>query len=147
MTYAIIQTGGKQVWVEPGRFYDVELLHQEPGVVIDLEDVLLINHEGAVTLGHPYITGATVRGRVLSERRARKIIVYKMKPKKKTRKKNGHRQNLTRFLVESINWNGTTVGAPTPEPASVPVSAEEAVNEAREEDEALTLTENDQQEA
>jgi large subunit ribosomal protein L21 len=146
MTYAIIQTGGKQIWVEPGRFYDVELLHQEPETLIDLEEVLLINHEGAVTLGHPFIAGATVRGRVLSERRARKIIVYKMKPKKKTRKKNGHRQNLTRFLVESITWNGTTVEAPASASAFAPVISEVSVEDAVEEDEILTQIENDQKE-
>ncbi len=146
MTYAIIQSGGKQLWVEPGRFYDVELLHQAPDTLIDLEEVLLINHEGVVTLGHPFVEGATIRGRVLSERRARKIIVYKMKPKKKTRKKNGHRQNLTRFLVESITWNGTTVGAPTPEFTSSPMPSEVSVNHALEEVEALTVSENDQQE-
>ncbi len=111
MTYAIIETGGKQLWVEPGRFYDVELLEGEPDTAIDLQTVLLINHEGSVTLGQPYVQDASIKGRILRHHRGRKIIVYKMRPKKKTRKKKGHRQDYTRLLIESINLNGTVLAS------------------------------------
>lgn len=111
MTYAIIETGGKQLWVEPGRFYDVELLEGGSDTEIDLRTVLLINHEGAVTLGHPYVAEAVVKGRILRTHRGRKVIVYKMKPKKKTRKKKGHRQSYSRLLIESIQLNGTVLAS------------------------------------
>lgn len=110
-TYAIVETGGKQLWAEPGRFYDIELLDVEPDTIVEIEDVLLVNHEGSVNLGQPYVADAVVTGRVLSHRRGPKVIVYKMKPKKKTRKKKGHRQGLTRLLIESIAVGGTVLAS------------------------------------
>jgi large subunit ribosomal protein L21 len=109
MTYAIIQTGGKQLRVEPGRFYDVELLTAEPDQTITLETVLLVQHNGDVTIGQPFINGATVEGTVMRHLRGRKVLVYKMKPKKKTRKKRGHRQEITRLMVNSISLNGSVL--------------------------------------
>ena len=106
MTYAIIETGGKQLKVEAGRFYDIELLTAEPDEKVTIEAVLLVQHEGEVTIGQPLVAGATVEGTVMRHFRGRKVLVYKMKPKKKTRKKRGHRQEITRFLINSINLNG-----------------------------------------
>jgi large subunit ribosomal protein L21 len=93
MTYAIIETGGKQLKVEAGRFYDIELLPLEENEKVTIESVLLVQHEGEVTIGQPLVAGATVEGTVMRNLRGRKVIVYKMKPKKKTRKKRGHRQD------------------------------------------------------
>lgn len=107
MTYAIIEMGGKQLWAEPGRFYDVELLEGDPDTTLEIGEVLLISHEGEVSLGQPYVEGAVVRAKILQHRKARKIIVYKMQPKKKTRKKNGHRQQQTRLLIEAISLGGS----------------------------------------
>ena len=109
MTYAIIETGGKQLKVEPGRFYDVELLHSEPDETITLETVLLVQHNGDVTIGQPFVDGATVEGKVMRHLRGRKVLVYKMKPKKKTRKKRGHRQEITRLMINSISLNGSVL--------------------------------------
>jgi len=123
MTYAIVETSGKQLWVEAGRFYDIDHLPDtEENSSLALSQVLLINHEGQVTLGRPYIPEAVVRARVLQHRRGNKIIVYKMRPKKGTRRKRGHRQLLTRVLIESIELNGTPLATapvtsqPAPEP-------------------------------
>ncbi len=109
MTYAIIETGGKQLKVEAGRFYDIELLPLEENEKVTIESVLLVQHEGEVTIGQPLVVGATVEGTVMRNLRGRKVIVYKMKPKKKTRKKRGHRQEITRLLINSINLNGTVL--------------------------------------
>ena len=111
MTYAIIETGGKQLRVEPGRFYDVELLSTEPDQTITLETVLLVQHDGDVTIGQPFIAGATVEGTVMRHLRGRKVLVYKMKPKKKTRKKRGHRQEITRLMINSISLNGSVIAS------------------------------------
>ena len=116
MTYAIIETGGKQLKVEPGRFYDIELLHIEADEKVTIDSVLLVQHNGEVTIGQPLVAGATVEGTVVRNFRGRKVLVYKMKPKKKTRKKRGHRQEITRFLINSINLNGEVLAyeaAPT----------------------------------
>jgi large subunit ribosomal protein L21 len=112
MTYAIIETGGKQLRVEPGRFYDIELLHLEPEETLTLETVLLVNNDNDITIGQPFVEGATVEGTIMRHFRARKILVYKMKPKKKTRKKRGHRQEVTRLMINSISLNGAVFTAP-----------------------------------
>ncbi|MFQ3584388.1 MAG: 50S ribosomal protein L21 [Cyanobacteriota bacterium] len=125
MTYAIVETGGKQLWVEPGRFYDVERLPEtDEDSALDLSQVLLVNHEGQVTLGHPYVSEAVVKARILHHRRGTKVIVYKMRPKKKTRKKKGHRQELTRVLIEAIELNGVALA--TAKPVAEPTSLVEA---------------------
>ncbi|MEH2173248.1 50S ribosomal protein L21 [Nostoc sp.] len=111
MTYAIIETGGKQIRVEPGRFYDIELLAIEPDEKVTIDSVLLVQHDGEVTIGQPLVTGATVEGTVLRHYRGRKVLVYKMKPKKKTRKKRGHRQEITRLMIDSITLNGAVFAA------------------------------------
>ncbi|MEA5507143.1 50S ribosomal protein L21 [Halotia wernerae UHCC 0503] len=111
MTYAIIETGGKQIRVEPGRFYDIELLAAEADEKVTIESVLLVQHDGEVSIGQPLVSGATVEGTVLRNLRGRKVLVYKMKPKKKTRKKRGHRQEITRLMINSITLNGTILAA------------------------------------
>ncbi|MDJ0532277.1 MAG: 50S ribosomal protein L21 [Xenococcaceae cyanobacterium MO_207.B15] len=111
MTYAIIETGGKQLKVEPGRFYDIELLHADPESNYTIDKVLLINHDNEITVGQPYIDGATVEGTIMQHLRGKKVIVYKMQPKKKTRKKRGHRQEITRFMVNSINMGGSALAS------------------------------------
>ncbi|BAZ39760.1 50S ribosomal protein L21 [Calothrix sp. NIES-4101] len=109
MSYAIIETGGKQLRVEPGRFYDIELLHVEPDEQVTIDAVLLVQHDGEVTIGQPIVAGATVQGTVMRHFRDRKVLVYKMKPKKKTRKKRGHRQEVTRLMINSISMNGSVI--------------------------------------
>jgi large subunit ribosomal protein L21 len=111
MSYAIIETGGKQVRVEPGRFYDIELLPVEPDESVTIESVLLVQNDGEVTIGQPFVEGATVEGTVMRHYRGRKVLVYKMKPKKKTRKKRGHRQEITRLMINSISMNGSVVAS------------------------------------
>jgi large subunit ribosomal protein L21 len=109
MSYAIIEAGGTQLRVEPGRFYEINRLPIEPGDRYVIDKVLLVNANDSVSIGRPYIDGATVEGTAVSHRRGRKIIVYKMRPKKKTRKKRGHRQELTRLMIDSISIDGTIV--------------------------------------
>jgi large subunit ribosomal protein L21 len=111
MTYAIVEIGGSQIRVEPGRFYDINLLAADPESSYTIDKVLLVNNDDEITIGRPYIEGATVEGTVMRHRRGKKVIVYKMQPKKKTRKKRGHRQELTRLMIDSININGSVAAA------------------------------------
>ncbi|HEY9767740.1 MAG TPA: 50S ribosomal protein L21 [Coleofasciculaceae cyanobacterium] len=111
MTYAIVEAGGTQIRVEPGRFYDINLLSVDPESDYTIDKVLLVNNEDEVTVGRPFIEGATVEGTVMRHRRGKKVIVYKMQPKKKTRKKRGHRQELTRLMINSISMNGSVIAA------------------------------------
>lgn len=125
MSYAIIETGGKQIKVEPGRFYDIELLAAEENEQITIDKVLLVNHDGDVQIGQPLVSGATVEGTVMRHLRGRKIIVYKMRPKKKTRKKQGHRQEITRLMIDSISLNGSVVAKREEQPAESEPTTEE----------------------
>jgi large subunit ribosomal protein L21 len=109
MTYAIIETGGKQMRVEPGRFYDIELLPGEVESTVTIDKVLLLENDGSIQVGQPLVAGATIEGTILRHYRAKKVIVYKMQPKKKTRKKRGHRQEVTRLMINSISINGKAI--------------------------------------
>lgn len=111
MNYAIVEIGGGQIRVEPGRFYDINLLAAETDENYTIDKVLLVNNNNEVTVGRPFIEGATVEGTVMRHRRGKKVIVYKMQPKKKTRKKRGHRQELTRLMINSITVNGAVIEA------------------------------------
>ena len=102
-SYAIVEASGKQFWVQANRYYDLDRLKAEVDEIVTLENVLLINEAKGTTLGKPYIKGASVQIKVMEHRRGPKLIVYKMRPKKKTRRKNGHRQELTRVMVQSIS--------------------------------------------
>ena len=126
MTYAIIETGGKQLRVEPGRFYDIELLPVEAEESVTIESVLFVNNDGDVSIGQPFVAGATVEGTVMRHFRGRKVLVYKMKPKKKTRKKRGHRQEITRLMINSISMNGSAIATATELQKETPVTAAEA---------------------
>jgi large subunit ribosomal protein L21 len=120
MTYAIIETGGKQLRVEPGRFYDVELLHLEADEKITIYAVLLVQHDGETTIGQPLVAGAEIEGTIMRHFRDRKVLVYKMQPKKKTRKKRGHRQEVTRLMINSISMNGSVIAEATEVPVETP---------------------------
>nr|AND48529.1 ribosomal protein L21 [Flatbergium sericeum] len=111
-TYAIIETGGEQLRVEPGRFYDVRRFAPSksnflgPNTKVLIYRVLMIRHESITNIGHPWLRGAVVKGRILHSRLGDKTIIYKMRPKKKTRRKSGYRHNSARFVVDSIHLNG-----------------------------------------
>ena len=102
-TYAIVEASGKQFWLQPNRYYDLDRCHAEVDEILTIDKVLLFNDGKNLKVGKPYVKDAKVEIKVLEHRRGPKIIVYKMRPKKKTRRKNGHRQELTRVLVQSIS--------------------------------------------
>jgi large subunit ribosomal protein L21 len=101
--YAIIQTGGHQYRVAVGDQLDVEKLPVEPGTEIMLDQVLLVSDDNnQVVVGTPIVLGARVRATVVDQFRGEKIIVFKYKPKKRYRRKMGHRQDLTRLAIQEI---------------------------------------------
>ena len=107
-TYAIVEASGKQFWLQSNRYYDLDRCNAEVDDVLTIDKVLLIKEGKDLKLGKPYVKDAKVEIKVLEHRRGPKIIVYKMRPKKKTRRKNGHRQELTRVLVQSISVGSKT---------------------------------------
>jgi large subunit ribosomal protein L21 len=102
MKYAIIEISGRQFWIETGKYYDFNRIPAELGKQITFNRILLSNNQGNISIGKPYLDNIEVKGKILEHFRGKKIIVYKMRPKKKTRKKQGHRQELTRVLIQNI---------------------------------------------
>jgi len=100
--YAIVETGGKQYLVQREQIIDVERLPAQVGEEVALDKVLLVAHDGEVTVGQPTVEGARVRATVLRHDRARKIIVFKFKRRRRYRRKAGHRQHFTRLRIEEI---------------------------------------------
>ncbi|AIS59948.1 MULTISPECIES: 50S ribosomal protein L21 [Listeria] len=100
--YAIIETGGKQIKVEAGQEIYVEKLAGEVGDVVTFDKVLFVGGDSA-KVGVPFVDGATVTAKVEKQGRAKKLTVYKYKPKKNYHKKQGHRQPYTKLTIDAIN--------------------------------------------
>ena len=100
--FAIVESCGRQYQLEAGRFVDVDLSDGSNGDAFVFEKVLMIVDGDNSTTGEPFIEGAKVKGRILCNMKGRKVIVYHQKPKKGTRKKQGHRQHYTRVIIDSI---------------------------------------------
>ncbi|MCH5584103.1 50S ribosomal protein L21 [Shimazuella sp. AN120528] len=100
--YALIETGGKQYRVEKDSVLFIEKLDAAEGDTVTFDKVLLISNEGNVQVGSPVVENAKVTGKVLKQGRSKKITVFKYKPKKNYKKKQGHRQPFTRVVIESI---------------------------------------------
>ncbi|SHJ00914.1 50S ribosomal protein L21 [Lutispora thermophila] len=101
--YAIIRTGGKQYRVTEGDVIFVEKLPYAEGEKVKFDEVLLVGGDGEIKTGTPVISGASVEGTVLKNGKAKKIIVFKYKPKKDYRRKQGHRQPYTKVQIDKIN--------------------------------------------
>ena len=102
MKYAIVEISGRQFWIETGKYYDLNRIPTELGKEITLNRVLLVNNDGDLLIGKPYLESVKVKGKILEHLRGRKTIVYKMRPKKKTRKKQGHRQDFSLIRIDAI---------------------------------------------
>jgi len=100
--YAVIATGGKQYRVAEGDILDVEKLDAPARETVELTEVLLVRKDGQTKVGAPYVDGAKVVATVLQHGKDRKIVVFKYKPKKNYRRKQGHRQPFTRLRIEKI---------------------------------------------
>jgi large subunit ribosomal protein L21 len=104
--YAVIESGGKQHRVELGSEIQVDRLDVQPGDSINLERVLLVAHGDDATIGQPVVDGATVSAQVLGQDRGPKLIVFKYKPKARSRVKNGFRAELTTLRITDIAFGG-----------------------------------------
>lgn len=102
-TYAIVQASGKQFWIEENRFYDFDKLPLNSGDLFKLNRVLLVRKHDCLQIGKPFLNdNCLVEATVLRHLSGVKTRVYKMRPKKKTRKTFGSRPKLTRVLINSI---------------------------------------------
>ena len=101
--YAVIKTGGKQYRVQQGDVIFIEKIDSQADEAVTFDEVLLVGDGDQTKIGAPTVAGAKVEGKVLSQVKAKKIVVYKYKAKKNERKKQGHRQPYTKVEITAIN--------------------------------------------
>jgi len=99
---AVIKTGGKQYLVEAGKKIRIEKIEGKEKQEINFPEVLLLADGENVKIGKPFVAGASVKGEILRQAKAKKVIVFKYKPKKRERKKKGHRQLFTEVLIKEV---------------------------------------------
>ncbi|MEN1762055.1 50S ribosomal protein L21 [Anoxynatronum sibiricum] len=100
--YAIVETGGKQYRIQEGSTVVVEKLAVSEGEKVVLNHVLAVSKDGSITVGEPFVAGASVEATVIENGKSDKVIVFKYKSKKDYRRKQGHRQPFTKLKIESI---------------------------------------------
>ncbi len=100
--FAILQTGGKQYRVSPGSVVRVEKIQGQRGDACVFDRVLAVSHEGEMKVGTPYLEGTVINGTIVRQGRAKKILVFKYRPKTNYRRRMGHRQYYTEVKIDSI---------------------------------------------
>lgn len=100
--FAVIKTGGKQYKVSPKDKIKIEKLDAPDGDAVVFDEVLLVSKDDSLRIGTPKIEGAKVTAKVLKQAKGEKIVVFKYKPKKRYKKKTGHRQLFTEVEIQEI---------------------------------------------
>lgn len=106
MRYAIVASGGKQFVAREGEILEVDRLGRPEGEMYEFSDVLLAAEGDQVLVGAPVVDGARVRATLLKEVRAKKVVVFRYQPKKRRRRKVGHRQTYSRLRIDEIDLPG-----------------------------------------
>jgi large subunit ribosomal protein L21 len=128
--YAVIESGGKQYRVELGSEIEVDRLEAEPGQSIDIARVLLVADGDQAAIGQPVVEGAMVSASVVRQMRGDKIVVFKYKPKARSRVKNGHRAELTVLRIADIAWAGRSAAKEQAKADAEQQKSEKAAQEA-----------------
>ena len=106
MSFAIIETGGKQYKVSPSKILEIEKLNAKVGATIKFDNVLLLNDDKSTEIGSPKVEGATVEAKLLDNIKDRTVIVFHKRRRKHSRKKNGHRQRHSKVQILKILAKG-----------------------------------------
>ncbi|MBC8443595.1 MAG: 50S ribosomal protein L21 [Deltaproteobacteria bacterium] len=102
--YAVISSGGKQFRVQKGETLHVEKIPGEVGAAVSFDRVLMFSDGETCSVGKPYLGHAKVAGHIIEQQRARKILVFKYKKRKRYRRKQGHRQSYTAVQIDNIEY-------------------------------------------
>ena len=100
--YAIIETGGKQYKVSAGDTVYIEKLDVEADSEVVFDKVIAVGKDDGITVGAPYVDGATVTAKAVKNGKGKKVVVFTYKPKKNEKRKMGHRQPYTKVQIESV---------------------------------------------
>ncbi|XWN33353.1 MAG: 50S ribosomal protein L21 [Devosia sp.] len=101
--FAVIKTGGKQYKVAPGDELKVETIEGAPGDAVAFDDVLMVGEGESASIGTPTVAGASVKAEIVDQVRGKKVIIFKKRRRKNSRRKNGHRQPLTLVRITDIH--------------------------------------------
>lgn len=101
--YAIVESGGRQYRAEVGHSFSVEKLPYEVGEQIEFDNVLLLANDDDVRIGQPTVSGVSVKATVVDQYKGKKIFVWKYRPRKRYRRRQGHRQQYTRLRIDEIS--------------------------------------------
>ena len=101
--YAIVKSGGRQYRAEEGHSFSVEKLPYEVGEQFNMEQVLLLAEGDDIKIGQPFVDGVSVKATVTDQYRGKKIFVWKYRPRKRYRRRQGHRQYYTRIRIDEIS--------------------------------------------
>jgi large subunit ribosomal protein L21 len=101
--FAVIKTGGKQYKVAMDDVLEIEKLDAEAGATVTFDDVLMLSGEAGTTVGTPVVAGATVTAEVVEQTRGPKVISFKKRRRQNSKRKRGHRQDLTRVKITAIS--------------------------------------------
>ncbi len=130
--FAVIKTGGKQYSVSADDVITVMSLPGEPGDVVNFDNVLMLGGDGPSTVGAPFIEGASVSGEIVEQKRGPKVIAFKKRRRQNSKRKRGHRQDLTLVRITQLGSGGQIArGGPTL--ASADPAAEEGARRRRRE--------------
>jgi large subunit ribosomal protein L21 len=121
--YAVVNSGGKQYKIQQGEVLRVEKISGDVGSPVTFDRVLMFSDGENVSIGQPLLDSVSVEGHIVEQGKAKKVIVFKYKRRKRYRRKNGHRQEFTAVQIDSINAQGTKA----PKAAEPNTGAEEAV--------------------
>ena len=105
--YAVVNSGGKQYKVQKGEVLKVEKISGDVGNSVTFDRVLMFSDGENVSIGQPVLDGVSVEGHIVEQGKAKKIIVFKYKRRKRFRRKNGHRQEFTAVQIDNIKAEGT----------------------------------------
>ena len=104
--YAIVEIAGQQFKVEKNDEIFVHRLEGDPGTKLEFKEVLLVDHDGKISIGTPHVEGSKISGKILEHARGDKVIVFKKKRRKGFQKETGHRQDFSKILIETISLKG-----------------------------------------
>ena len=106
--YVIVEIAGQQFKVEKEDEIFVHRLEGEPGTKVEFNEVLLVDHEGKISIGTPHVEGSKITGKIIGHARGDKVIIFKKKRRKGFQKESGHRQDFSKILIEKITVKGSS---------------------------------------
>jgi|ETNmetMinimDraft_20_1059909.scaffolds.fasta_scaffold40153_2 large subunit ribosomal protein L21 len=125
MSFAVIQTGGKQYKVSTNEILKIERLNDQEGKVIEFKNVLFLNDDKTIEIGNPNIQGAKVEAKILKNKKNKTILVFKKRRRKNSRKKYGHRQPISLVKITKIfSKNGKLIAQSEPKKEKISIKSE-----------------------